>query len=121
MILRLAVAGLTVIGCATGAGAEQGSKETLSSKHKSVSLLDLENKRPVSLLVFEVTLPPGAEKPDQHKVVAKLDRPLAPGRSVKLRLAKQGVCVFDIKWKFEDAGDVGSVDLCRDAHIVLTD
>lgn len=120
MILRLAVAGLLMIGCATTAVAEQKPKEAPSSNSKSVSLLDLENKRPVSLLAFEVILP-DAEKPEQEKIVAKLDKPLAAGRSVKLRLAAKSGCVFDIRWKFEDAGDAGSVDLCKDAHIVLTD
>ncbi len=112
MILHLAVAGAIAVGCATAAAAAQ--------KSKSASLVNLENNRPVSLLAFEVILP-GAEKPDREKVVAKLDKPLAAGRSVKLRLNKSSGCVFDVRWKFEDAGDIGSVDLCKDAHIVLTD
>lgn len=120
MMSHLAVAGLMAIGYATAAGAAQKSRGTHASNSGSVSLLDLENKRPVSLLAFEVSLP-GAETPNQKQIVAKLQKPLAAGRSVKLRLGKSSGCVFDIRWKFEDADDAGSVDLCKDAHIVLTD
>lgn len=120
MISHLAVAGLILVGCATAALAAQKSKGTLGSNAKSAALVDLENKRPVSLLAFEIILP-GAEKPDQEVIVAKLGKPLAAGRSAKLRLDKSSGCVFDVRWKFEDAGDMGSVDLCKDAHIVLTD
>lgn len=120
MILQLALAGLMTIGCATAAFAAPKPQGKTGANGKSASHLNLENKRPVSLLSFEIILP-GAEKPAQEQIVAKIDKPLAAGESVKLRFGKSHGCVFDVRWKFEDAGDVGSVDLCKDAHIVLTD
>jgi hypothetical protein len=120
MISHLAMTGLAAICCVSAAVAEPKSRAKPASGAKSASLVSLENKRPVSLLTFEVIMP-GAEKPEKEHIVAKLDEPLAAGRSVKLRLGKSNGCVFDVRWKFEDAGDVGSVDLCKDAHIVLTD
>lgn len=120
MISHLALAGLMTIGCATAALAGPKSQGKPDSKASSASLVNLENKRPVSLLTFEIILP-GAEKPDKEQIVAKLVKPLAAGRSIKLRLGRSNGCMFDVRWKFEDAGDVGSVDLCKDAHIVLTD
>lgn len=116
MIAHLAIAMSIAIGCATTAGAAQRSKRTVANAG-SVSSLRVENQRPVSLLTFEVALP-GA---GQATIVAKLDKPLAAGHSIELRLGKSSGCHFDVRWKFEDAGDAGSVDLCRDAHIVLTD
>ncbi|MBI3275345.1 MAG: hypothetical protein HYZ60_05270, partial [Methylocystis sp.] len=58
---------------------------------------------------------------DQEKIVAKLKKPLASGKSVKLPLNGAKGCMFEARWKFDDVGDAGSVDLCSDAHIVLVD
>ena len=53
--------------------------------------------------------------------MGKLDKPLPAGETVSLPLDKPKGCLFEARWKFEDADDVGAVDLCNDAHIVLVD
>jgi hypothetical protein len=119
MIAHLAAAMLIAIAGATTAGAVQRSKRTVATAG-AASLLRLENKRPVSLLNFEVVLP-DAEKPERGRIVARLVEPLAAGRSIELRLGAAKGRRFDVHWRFEDSADAGSVDLCKDAHIVLTD
>ena len=59
--------------------------------------------------------------PATEKIVGKLDKPLPAGDSVSVRLDKPKGCLFEARWKFEDADDAGPVDLCNDAHIVLVD
>lgn len=114
MVWRLAMAGLIAIGFATAALAAR--KPKAAPKSKPASVVNLENKRPVSLLTFEIL-----NSEDQGKIVGRLEKPLASGHSAKVPLSGANGCVFEVRWKFEDAGDSGSVDLCNDAHIVLTD
>lgn len=122
MIARLAAAALMTFGCATDASAAPRRRDAQAARAgaASGSSLKLENKRRVSLLDFEVILP-GASTPQAAKIVARLTEPLAAGGSIDLPLGDMGGCLFDVRWRYEDLGDAGSVDLCEDAHIVLTD
>lgn len=119
MIFRLAIAGLIAIGCATASVAVAKSKT--APKSKLAAVVDLENKRPASLMSFEIVMPADTDGKGAEKVVAKLAKPLASGKRMKLRLEGAKGCVFEARWKFEDTSDAGFVDLCHDAHIVLVD
>lgn len=128
MIARLAAAALIAFGCAAAASAAPRRHSAQAPRAGAAfapragagSTLKLENKRQVSLLDFEVVLP-GTSTPQEAKVVARLAEPLAAGGSVDLPLEDMGGCLFDVRWRYQDAEDAGSVDLCEDAHIVLTD
>lgn len=119
MVSRLAMVGLTAIGCATASVAAPKLKTAVAApKAKLAAAVNVENKRAVSLIFFEIVMTGGN---DREKVVAKLEKPLASGESAKLPLTGADGCIFEARWKFEDVGDAGSVDLCSDAHIVLVD
>jgi len=79
----------------------------------------LENKRPVSLLNFEIVIPAKDRTPET--IVGKLEKPLASGASASFPLVGAKGCMFEARWAFEDLKDVGDIDLCNDAHIVLVD
>ncbi len=119
---RLAVAGLVALGCATPAlGA---AKPRATPRPKLATAVNLENKRNISLLSFEVVMP-GKDLPSKDKtpetIVGKLEKPLGAGESASLPLTGAKGCLFEARWKFADVGDSGSVDLCGDARIVLVD
>jgi hypothetical protein len=131
MIARLAAATLIAWSCAAAAdaasrrrgarapGAEIGAAHAPGSRTGPASLT-LENKRFVSLLEFEVILP-GTPAPEDARIVARLAEPLAAGRSVELPLGGSDSCRYEVRWRYDDVEDAGAVDLCKDAHIVLTD
>lgn len=159
---RLALAGLLAFGLASSAlGAARPRKP---KPPKPATIVNLENKRSVPLLAFEVVMlvqdtsskdtsskeplgqappsqePIGKDTPDKdtpandiqgkdgprndsaaEAVVGRLEKPLGPGESVSLPLTGAKGCSFEARWQFADVADVGSVDLCNDAHIVLVD
>jgi hypothetical protein len=113
----LAIAGLIAMACATPAfGAP---KKRPPTPQKLSEAVNLENKRAIALLSFEI-LSPGKGKSEELLVV-RLDKPLAAGQSTSLSLHGAKGCLFEARWKFADLADSGSVDLCTDAHIVLVD
>ena len=119
---RLALAGLVALGLATPAlGA---AKPRSPPRPKLATAVNLENKRNISLLSFEVVMP-GKDLPSKNKtpetIVGKLEKPLGAGESASLPLTGAKGCVFEARWKFADVGDSGAVDLCNDARIVLVD
>jgi len=127
MSLRLAMAGIIACGCATLAHGAVKSKNP--SPPKLALAVNLENKRSIALLSFEIVTP-GKDAPGKaatgkdaapETIVARLEKPLAAGESASLPLLNASGCLFEARWKFEDASDAGPVDLCSDAHIVLVD
>lgn len=116
MSLRLAIAGLIVV---VGAAPALGATKARPASIKAATTVNLENKRPVSLLSFEIIMPAKDKAPET--VVGKLDKPLGAGKSASFALIGAKGCMFEARWKFEDANDSGAVDLCNDAHIVLVD
>jgi hypothetical protein len=122
MSLRLAMAGVVACGCATLAHGAVKSKKP--PPPKLALAVNLENKRLIALLSFEIVMPakaaPGKDTAPET-IVAKLEKPLSPGASASLPLLNASGCVFEARWRFEDASDAGPVDLCSDAHIVLVD
>jgi hypothetical protein len=117
MSARLIVAGLIALFCVSPSLARpKGGKVAPRPAARSVNI---ENKRVVALLSFEILTPP--EDAKEGVVLGKLEKPLDGGQSISLSLPNATGCVFEARWRFEDAKDQGSVDLCSDAHIVLID
>jgi hypothetical protein len=116
---RLAPLGLIACLCAAPALAAQKKRAPEQPPLKLAEKVDLENKRALSLLSFEIAMPDA--DPAKAVIVAKLEKPLLGGARIDLPLAGAKGCVFEARWQFEDAADAGSLDLCSDAHIVLID
>lgn len=114
MSLRLAIAGVIAIG-----GSASAAPKARPVAPKLASAVNLENKRPVSLLNFEIVIPAKDAAPE--KIVGKLDKPLAAGAAAKFQLRDAKGCLFQARWSYADLKDSGDIDLCSDAHIVLVD
>jgi hypothetical protein len=76
------------------------------------------NARTATLTAFEI-----ATTGDQPRLVGKLTKPLAPGKSVKLKLNKPTGCSFFVLARFDDEtdNDSESTNLCGEKQIRLTD
>jgi hypothetical protein len=76
------------------------------------------NARTATLTAFEI-----ATTGDQPRLVGKLTKPLAPGKSVKLKLNKPTGCSFFVLARFDDEtdNDSESANLCGEKQIRLTD
>ncbi len=95
--------------------ASQAAAHRSASVAPTLAAVSLENKRRVPLLEFRIVLPA------TEVVVAKLDKPLAAGATIKLPITGVEGCRFEARWAFEDFSDAGDVDLCRGGRIVLVD
>jgi hypothetical protein len=60
---------------------------------------------------------------DSPRVVARLTKPLAGGKSQKLTLNKPKGCTFNVLAQFADESEAEAegIDLCKDAKIRLTE
>jgi hypothetical protein len=76
------------------------------------------NARAVPLESLEITT-----TGEQARLVAKLAKPLAPGKSVSLRLNKPAGCSYYVLGKFSDESesDNDGVDLCKEKSLRLTE
>jgi hypothetical protein len=83
---------------------------------KVPSMITVENKRTATLKGLQIALAGGG-----GKVVGKLAKEIAGGKSARLALKGAKGCEYDVKWEFEDASDESTADLCNDPRIVLTD
>ena len=97
----------------------------VKAKHPPASI-SVENGRSIALSEFEIThIEPvakaGAKAKPARKPVGQLSEPLAPGEKKALKLSGAVGCTYLARWKFEDAGDEGKIDICGDPKIVLTD
>jgi hypothetical protein len=107
---------------ATPAPAAAPAKSRIAAKAKKTSakkvptVIQVENKRTVTLKSLQISLSGG-----QGKVVGKLAKQVAGGKSARLALKGAKGCEYDVKWEFEDATDESTADLCNDPRIVLTD
>ncbi len=118
---RLALASSIALGyavAALGATTDAAPKREAHQQKPPLSVT-LENKRSVALQSFEIIMT--GKGLSTGIVIGKLDKPLLAGESVSMKLEKPKGCLFEARWKFEDADDAGAVDLCSDAHIVLVD
>ncbi|BCB20471.1 hypothetical protein [Bosea sp. ANAM02] len=79
--------------------------------------ITITNQRAVPLSNFAIATPG-----DQPRLVAKLAKPLAPGKSVSLRLNKPQGCAYTVQARFEDEAESDAdMDLCKDRVIRLTE
>jgi hypothetical protein len=90
----------------------------LAQSAKPPAQIKITNARTVPLDSLEITT-----SGEQPKLVAKLARPLAPGKSIALKLNKPSGCNYYILGKFSDEveSDNDGVDLCRERSLRLTD
>jgi hypothetical protein len=90
----------------------------LAQQARPPAQITISNMRAAPLTTFEI-----ATTGEQPRLVAKLAKPLAPGKSVALRLSRPAGCSYYVLARFEDAAesDSESMDLCRDRVIRLTD
>lgn len=79
--------------------------------------ITISNQRTVPLSSFEI-----ATSGEQPRLVAKLAKPLAPGKSIALKLNKPQGCAYTVQAKFDDdATSDAEMDLCKDRVIRLTE
>jgi hypothetical protein len=85
---------------------------------KPPAQVKITNARAVPLNSLEITT-----SGEQARLVAKLDKPLAPGKSATLKLNKPAGCSYYILGRFGDEveSDNDGVDLCREKSLRLTD
>lgn len=90
----------------------------LAQSSRPPAQIKVTNARTVPLDSLEITT-----SGEQPKLVAKLAKPLAPGKSIALKLNKPTGCSYYILGKFSDEveSDNDSVDLCREKSLRLTD
>ncbi|MBN9456551.1 MAG: hypothetical protein J0I54_07995 [Bosea sp.] len=79
--------------------------------------ITISNQRTVPLSQFAIMT-----AGDQPRLVAKLAKPLAPGKSVVLKLNKPQGCSYTVQAAFDDdATSDADMDLCKDRVIRLTE
>jgi biopolymer transport protein ExbD len=96
--------------------AKAAAKAKATGAKKTPSVITVENKRTVTLKGLQISLAGG-----KGKVVGKLAKEVAGGKSARVALKGAKGCEYDVKWEFEDATDESTADLCNDPRIVLTD
>ncbi|MBV9066067.1 MAG: hypothetical protein JO004_09920 [Methylobacteriaceae bacterium] len=101
---------------ATKAKTAVAAKTKISGAKKVPSIITIENKRTVTLKGLQISLPGGG-----GKVVGKLGKEVAAGKTARVALKGAKGCEYDVKWEFEDATDESTADLCNDPRVVLTD
>ena len=90
----------------------------LSQSTRPPAQVTVTNARTVPLTALEI-----ATTDEQPRLVAKLAKPLAPGKSTTLRLNKPQGCAYAVMGRFADdvENDSDSWDVCRDRTIRFTD
>jgi hypothetical protein len=79
--------------------------------------ITITNQRTVPLSNFAIATPG-----DQPRLVAKLAKPLAPGKSIALKLNKPQGCAYTVQAQFADEAESDAdMDLCKDRVIRLTE
>lgn len=80
--------------------------------------ITLTNARATMLTVFEI-----ASTGDNPKLIARITKPLAPGKSIKLAMKGAKGCEYFVLARFDDDSEATSdgMDLCREKTIRLTE
>lgn len=109
--LMIAAAGLGLAGLLA-------AQPAAAQRAKPNQQVTVTNLRSAALNTLEI-----ATTGDQPRLVAKLGKPLAPGKSATLKLNKPAGCSYFVLARFEDAveSDSEGMDLCRDRVIRLLD
>lgn len=112
--IAMASAIIAALSLSPGFAAAQAGKP----KAKSATSLTLTNKRAVPLVAFEVS-----QGGENGKVVARLSKPLAPGKKLVLPLKGGKGCVYDLRGAFADDSEVETenYDICRGGPVNLTE
>ena len=90
----------------------------LAQSARPPAQVKITNGRSVPLDSLEITT-----TGEQARLVAKLAKPLAPGKSVSLKLNKPSGCSYYILGKFSDEAesDNDGVNLCKERSLRLTE
>ncbi len=113
-IHRLVLAGLLAI----SAGLLPASLPAFAQSAKPPAQITVTNMRAVPLTLFEI-----ATGGDQPRLVGKIAKPLAPGKSIAVKLNKPAGCSYFVLARFDDAveTDAEGMNLCKDNVIRLTE
>lgn len=111
----------SVIAAATAAayaGLIAAATPAAAQKAKPPAQITIHNMRTAPLTTFEI-----ATTGDQPRLVGKLAKPLAPGKTAAVKLSKPAGCSYYVLAKFGDEveSDAESMDLCKDRIIRLTE
>jgi hypothetical protein len=109
-IVKTMVLAAAALVLGTGLAAAQSAKPQAS--------IMVTNARGIMLTVFEI-----ASTGDNPKLVGRIDKPLAPGKSVKVALKGAKGCEYYVLARFDDDSEANSegMDLCREKTIRLTE
>ena len=101
-----------------GAGLLSAALPALAQGAKPPAQITIKNMRTAPLTTFEI-----ATGGDQPRLVGKIAKPLAPGKSIAVKLNKPAGCSYFVLAKFGDEveSDADAMDLCRDRVIRLTE
>lgn len=106
-----------LIAAGLGAAVLAGALPAFAQAKKPVAQVTVTNQRTVPLTAFEI-----ATASEQPVLVAKLAKPLAPGKSATLRLTKAKGCAYTVQGVFADESETGGdMDFCRERVIRLTE
>jgi hypothetical protein len=85
---------------------------------KPPGAITVSNARAAAVTQFEI-----ATMGEQPKLVGKLAKPLAPGKSIQLTLKGASGCSYFVLARFEDGSETEAenVDICADKMVRLTD
>ncbi|PZN98019.1 MAG: hypothetical protein DCF30_15175 [Hyphomicrobiales bacterium] len=103
---------------AMSAGLLSAPLPALAQGAKPPAQITVTNMRSVPLTLFEI-----ATGGDQPRLVGKIAKPLAPGKSIAVKLNKPAGCSYFVLARFDDAveSDAEGMDLCKDRVIRLTE
>ena len=101
-----------------GAGLLSAALPAAAQRAKPPAQITITNMRAAPLTVFEI-----ATAGDQPRLVGKIAKPLAPGKSIAVKLNKPVGCSYFVLARFGDdvESDADSMDLCKDRVIRLTE
>ena len=85
---------------------------------KPPGAITVSNARAAAITQFEI-----ATMGEQPKLVGRLAKPLAPGKSIQLTLKGASGCSYFVLARFEDGSETEAegVDICADKVVRLTD
>lgn len=113
----LTVSGLTCAAALVLAGLA-GTAPAAAQGSKPQSSITVTNGRTAMLTVLEI-----ASTGANPKLVGKIDKPLAPGKSIKIALKGAKGCEYYVLARFDDDSEANAddMDLCREKTIRLTE
>ena len=90
----------------------------LAQSARPPAQIKITNARTIPLESLEITT-----TGEQPRLVAKLAKPLAPGKSIMIKLNKPAGCSYYLLGKFSDESesDNDGIDLCKEKSLRLTE